>query len=400
VQPEGPGTEPTPTEQWIEPEGPPARWYMSPAPSAPLDNDPARKLIGEEIAKVAARAGLPAPLRDARLDQVADDLARATPFERHASFALVGFLLNHYGIVEPEPHLLRAHGGRWAERDLVELLRPQITAALRESPRVRLGIGVHRNDSELSVMVAFQPQSFELRPVARALDPGLVAHFEGRLYDGFRIPKVIVTATDGTVTDLRVGGMGARFEANLGCRRDRPGAFQVEIAADTDRGPAVLANFPVYCAVEPPRRTPVAMLDNNANLDPAEVEKQILALVNRDRTRQGLWPVRLDGRLSDVARAHSREMAETGVVAHHSPRTGDAAERLRRARVSVQMVGENVGRAYSASDAQRDFMSSPGHRSNVVDPRMTAVGIGVVRGKQENDLVPLFITQLFAAGLQ
>jgi uncharacterized protein YkwD len=281
----------------------------------------------------------------------------------------------------------------------VALLRAQVTATLRESPRTRLGVGVLRRDNELSLMLAFQAQNFELRPVARALEAGLVAHFEGRLYDGFRVPKVIVTATDGTVTDLRVRGTAQHFEAALGCRRDRPGAFQVEIAADTDRGPAVLANFPIFCAVEPPRRTPVAMLDNNANIDPAEVEGQILVLVNRDRTRQGLWPVRLDRRLSEVARAHSREMADTGVVAHHSPRSGDAADRLRRARVPVQLVGENVGRAYSAADAQRDFMSSPGHRGNVVDPRMTAVGIGVVRGQPEDGLVPLFITQLFAAGI-
>jgi uncharacterized protein YkwD len=383
----------------VAPSGPPARWYMSPAPRAPIDGDPSRRLVADEIGRMAGAAGLTPPMRDGRLDGVADDLARHTSHEHQPSFELVSFLLSHYGIVEPEPNLLFARGGPRAERDIAELVRPQVTAILREARRTRLGVGVHRSDSELAVVFAFQAQNLELKPLPRALDPGLVAHVEGRLLEGFRIPKVIVTATDGTVTDLRVKGTADRFEADLGCRRDRPGAFQLEIAADSDRGPAVLGNFPIYCGVEPPARSPPLVIDTSGSAEPEEVEAEILALVNRDRTKQGLWPVRMDRRLSEVARAYSQEMAATGMVAHVSPRTGNSADRLNRARVSVRLVGENVGRAYSASDAHRGFMASPGHRSNVVDPRMTAVGIGVVRGQPESRAIPLFITEIFVAGL-
>jgi uncharacterized protein YkwD len=44
-------------------------------------------------------------------------------------------------------------------------------------------------------------------------------------------------------------------------------------------------------------------------------------------------------------------------------------------------------------------MSSPGHRSNVLEPRFTAVGLGIVAGKNENGSVPLFITEVFTEGL-
>ena len=98
--------------------------------------------------------------------------------------------------------------------------------------------------------------------------------------------------------------------------------------------------------------------------------------------------------LSEVARAHSQEMASTGVVAHVSPRTGNAADRLRRARILPAIVGENVGRAYSASDAERGFMASPGHRANVVDPRAKRIGVGVVLGKPVTGTVPLYVTQI------
>lgn len=372
---------------------------MSPAPRAFIDSDPARRLVADEIGKLVAEARLPAPMRDGRLDGVADDLARHTSHEHQPSFELVSFLLSHYGIVEPEPNLLFARGGPRAERDIAALVRPQVAAILSENRRTRMGVGVHRADGELAVVFAFQAQHLELKPLARSLAPGLVARVEGRLLDGFRIPRVFVTATDGTVTDLRVRGTADRFEVDLGCRRDRPGAFQLEIAAESDRGPSVLANFPVYCGEEPPARSPRVVIDASGSADPEQVERDILALVNRDRAKQGLWPVRLDSRLADVARAYSREMADTGVVAHVSPRTGNSADRLRKARIDVRLVGENVGRAYSAADAHRGFMASPGHRSNIVDPRMTTVGIGVMRGKPENRAIPLFITEIFVAGL-
>jgi uncharacterized protein YkwD len=373
---------------------------MSPAPRVPIDGDPSRKVIADAIARLATEAGLPAPVRDGRLDQVADDLARTTPDEQQPSFEVVLFLLSHYGVVEPEPGLLYGRADPRSPVAIVELVRSQLTSRLREAPQTRLGVGVFHGDPELSVVIAFQAQNFELRPVPRALAAGLVAHIEGRLFAGYRLPKVIVSFTDGTVTDLRVRGTGSRFEASIGCRRDKPGPLQIEIAADTDRGPNVLANFPVYCAVVPPRRAAALILDTSSTADPEEIEAEMVKLVNRDRVKQGLWPVRVNDRLTQVARAYSREMASTGVVAHFSPRTGNVADRLGRARLDVELVGENVGRDYSAAAAHRGFMASPGHRGNVVDPRMTSVGIGVARGSQENGLTPLFITELFAVGLR
>jgi uncharacterized protein YkwD len=109
--------------------------------------------------------------------------------------------------------------------------------------------------------------------------------------------------------------------------------------------------------------------------------------------------LRLDRQLTAVARAHSAEMAATGVVGHVSPQTGNAADRVKKMGLNPLLVAENVGRAYSAGQAHRGFMGSPGHRGNVVEPRVTAVGIGIVAGREENGTVPLFFTQLFTEGL-
>jgi uncharacterized protein YkwD len=250
------------------------------------------------------------------------------------------------------------------------------------------------------VVLGFQRQRFELKPVPRAVAPGLVARIEGRLFPGYRAPQVVATLSDGTVTDVKVHGSGGAFEAALSCRADRTGPLRVELAAESDRGSEVLGNFAIFCGVDPPAHPPTMVLEVGSPADPEVVEKQLFTLINRDRTARGLSPVRLDRRLTEVARAYSREMAETGAVAHVSPRSGRVDDRLRRARIGVAMVGENVGRDYSAVGAERGFMMSPGHRGNIIDPRMTEVGVGVARGQARGDLVPLFITQIFVAGLE
>ena len=384
----------------LEPAGPAAGWYRSPSLVGAIDDEPTRRLIADGIIRLAAEAGLSAPARDGRLDRVADDLARLNPQKHLPSFELVAFLLTHYGVVEPEPQMRYGIVDPRAPANFVELAGPRLVEQLKEIRRPRLGVGLALLGDELAVVVALQPQKLELGPVPRALAPGLVAHMEGRLLPGYQIPKVLVTFENGTVDDVRVQGTAARFQAALGCRNDRRGVMQVEIAAEGPRGPDVLAIFPVFCAVDPPARSPALALETGGAVEPEAVEKRLLELVNRDRARQGLGLVRMDSRLVDVARAHSREMADTGVVSHVSPRTGNVRDRVLRARLDVALLGENVGQDYSAAGAHRSFMSSPGHRGNVVDPNMTAVGIGVVKGRERSDPVSLYITEIFAAGLQ
>jgi uncharacterized protein YkwD len=383
----------------LDPSGPPATWYLSPA-HVPVDANPIRQKLAEALAQVAAEAHLPPPVRDGRLDAFADDLARTTPYESEPAFELVDFLLAYYGVPEPEVELQFGRADPKHPEQFIELSRTTLETLLREPASFRVGIGVFQGPEELSVVLGLQRLRFELKPVPRALAPGLVARIEGRLYAGYREPQIVATLGDGTVTDVKTHGTGGRFEAAITCRADRRGPLQIEVAAESDRGPVVLGNFPIFCGVDPPVHSPTLVLDVGSPADPEVVEKQLLTLVNRDRTARGLPPVRLDRRLTEVARAYSREMADTGVVAHVSPRSGRVDDRLRRARIGVVLVGENVGRDYSAAGAERGFMMSPGHRSNIIEPRMTEVGIGVARGRETGTMVPLFITQIFVAGLE
>src|SRR5690606_15333461 len=129
-----------------------------------------------------------------------------------------------------------------------------------------------------------------------------------------------------------VGRSGA-FTASVSCGK-HVGRQQVEITASDAGGSTVLANFPVWCGTEPPRSITIEPThEDDIIVDAAEAERRMLALINRDREAAGLRPVEWDERVAQVSRAHSEDMRKTKIVAHISPTTGSAADRVRAANI-------------------------------------------------------------------
>jgi hypothetical protein len=87
-------------------------------------------------------------------------------------------------------------------------------------------------------------------------------------------------------------------------------------------------------------------------------------------------------------------MRANGFVAHVSPTTGSADDRLRAAGIVASLVLECVGKGYSPDEIHQGFMNSPGHRAAILSPEATHVGIGVVAAK-ESGRTTYFVTELF-----
>jgi len=111
-----------------------------------------------------------------------------------------------------------------------------------------------------------------------------------------------------------------------------------------------------------------------------ELEAQMLDLVNQERARAGLPPLRADPELTAVARAHSRDMLARGYFSHVAPDGKDPFDRLRQAGVSYRTAGENLALAPTLAMAHRGLMNSPGHKANILRPAFGRVGIGIVDG--------------------
>jgi uncharacterized protein YkwD len=122
------------------------------------------------------------------------------------------------------------------------------------------------------------------------------------------------------------------------------------------------------------------------NLD--EVREAILCLHNRERARHGLAPLRENSKLLRAAESHSTDMVARSYFDHTSRSGADMVDRILRSgyvrRGEAWSLGENIawGTGYLGTPAKihRTWMSSAGHRANILRASFREIGIGVVTG--------------------
>jgi uncharacterized protein YkwD len=118
-----------------------------------------------------------------------------------------------------------------------------------------------------------------------------------------------------------------------------------------------------------------------------QMRTSVLCLMNRIRVRQGLHELTFNLDLRTSASAHSVSMVTHDYFAHEGP-GGSVDSRISRAgylaRARAFTVGENIaaggGRDGSPEAIVEDWMHSPPHRANILDPSYRDAGVGVARG--------------------
>lgn len=161
--------------------------------------------------------------------------------------------------------------------------------------------------------------------------------------------------------------------------------------------PAPTVSAPPAASVVPtatanPTRTPAptSTVDYTTN-SIAVQEQNALDLLNQDRSKNGLSALTLDPELSRLARLKSTDMKQNNYFAHTSPTYGSAADMLKQFGYAYTSVGENIAHHATVEKAQAAFMSSDGHRRNILGAQWTKVGIGVCYDAQGF----VYVTQLF-----
>jgi uncharacterized protein YkwD len=108
-------------------------------------------------------------------------------------------------------------------------------------------------------------------------------------------------------------------------------------------------------------------------------ERSLLAAVNGVRSAHGLRKLSVDPALQSAARSYSRTMLRTNRFTH-----GAMGARLAAHGVRGPRYGENLAWAVGPGAAARrivaSWMSSPGHRANLLRPGWRRIGIGALRG--------------------
>lgn len=115
-------------------------------------------------------------------------------------------------------------------------------------------------------------------------------------------------------------------------------------------------------------------------------------LLNNDRVRYNLSPLIIDPSLCRIARIKSEDMLSNQYFAHTSPTYGDVRQMLQTFGYTFSAASENIAHHATIEKAQAAFLSSPGHRKNILSSIYTKVGIGVAVDEKGY----VYLTQIFA----
>jgi uncharacterized protein YkwD len=109
-------------------------------------------------------------------------------------------------------------------------------------------------------------------------------------------------------------------------------------------------------------------------------EALAVQLTNAQRAAHGCSALRVDSRLVTAARQHSRDMHVRHYFEHDTPDGKTPWDRIRADGYS-QPGAENIALGYATAQAVvNGWMNSPGHRANILNCSLKAVGIGVEYG--------------------
>jgi uncharacterized YkwD family protein len=110
----------------------------------------------------------------------------------------------------------------------------------------------------------------------------------------------------------------------------------------------------------------------------------ILKLVNNERAKAGIPPLKANSDLNKLAFMKSQDIVENGYFSHHSPAYGSPFDMMKSYGINYTCAGENLAIDKCAANAHRAWMNSKTHRENILNPYFREVGIGVCKEANES----------------
>lgn len=313
----------------------------------------------------------------------------------------VDFALRAHGSIYPPPHIIIVDVPKGAEEQSLMLYRKRLKGILKRRNYHSFGLAKcypRLTPKRRRVVLTLFEYQVQIIPIAKRIRVGSRASFCLKDFKGDRsVLKFVVANSRGETKNYRL-----LKKEGLLCRRFRcefAGKMQIELMSKGQYGPEVLANFPIYCGVSPEESYAIRSSETISS-DVNAIEKEIFRLTNEMRRSKGLAPLRFNNALSSIARKHSVDMSTNDFVGHHSPRSGNPAQRVEGAGLHYRIVRENVARAYSAKEAVDQLAKSPAHLASMLSKDTTDLGVGVVVDRSSKHAPVLLVTQLFASFAQ
>jgi hypothetical protein len=129
-------------------------------------------------------------------------------------------------------------------------------------------------------------------------------------------------------------------------------------------------------------------------------EQYLFQAANAERAARGVPALRWDSALYRAAYGHVQQMAARASISHQYPGELELAARGKTAGARFSLIEENVAEAQTAVLIHNAWMNSPGHRANLLDPNVNAVGISVMRRDGQLYAVQDFERSVMSLSLQ
>jgi len=142
-------------------------------------------------------------------------------------------------------------------------------------------------------------------------------------------------------------------------------------------------------------KSPVHPRKSTPKRDIFMMEKRLFDLINSERKAKNLPEFKLNTKIQNAARAHSKDMVKRRFFDHLNPDKQDVGSRLKAVNIKWAAVAENIASNKNMDDpietAFKSWLNSSSHYKNIINPEYELSGIGIAQGQDDT----FFFTQIF-----
>ncbi|MNN13725.1 Cysteine-rich secretory protein family protein [compost metagenome] len=105
-------------------------------------------------------------------------------------------------------------------------------------------------------------------------------------------------------------------------------------------------------------------------------------LVNQERSKAGLKPLKSDAALTNVAMIKAKDMYNNNYFDHNSPTLGSPFDLMKSKGIQYRTAGENIAKGQrTPEEVMNAWMNSEGHRQNIMNANYTSIGVAYYNGE-------------------
>lgn len=396
-EPPAPVAEPEPPQPGEEVE---VRLSQEPASRylAEPDNETSAHYCGL-VRQIASERGVRA-VCDASLGRAAREYVyQFTEFGELVPSDVGQFLVAGSGAVTSDVSFQQVRTTSDGEAALRRAIEALVSEPGRKSGQLHVGVGeVWQPGAKLPrhIGVLGTRLGVRLDPLQAQAEPNSVWRVSGTLLAEWRGLHALALGQDGALRELPVTATGPALALEVPTGSAN-GPLDVQVLGEGPDGPGKLVQLRVWVGMAPPQSWRFRKPASEAHIDTAaEAEERMFALINADRRAHGLPALVWDKKLRDIAANHSADMRDRGYFSHRTPEGGMPDDRLRAAGYRAAAFAENIALDDAVAQAEQGLMHSLGHRRNLLDPKVTHVGVGASGEALEGGRYRWWLTQLFS----